>query len=151
MPVKEPLRIWPSRTTGAGVGDPAACMDRSPGLPWFIHRFSDAQARLPWLRNSKDWPVGAIGFDFDGARFSHVGAWMTFEVMVTSFGHDKGAQNRIGALVHFIDVEGVRPPEAAGVLAAPAGVRDVVQATINCCRRRGRCSKACWPLSRKNG
>jgi hypothetical protein len=33
---------------------------------------------------------------------------------------------RIGALVHFLDVGGVQPPEAVGIESALAGLRDTI-------------------------
>ncbi len=46
---------------------------------WLIRRFIDPEARFLWLKSPADCPKKAIGFDFDGAAFSHVGARVTFE------------------------------------------------------------------------
>ena len=79
-----------------------------------------------WLAKPKDCPAKAIGFDFDGAAFSHVGARVTFEVMLASFGLEQPALRRIGAIVHYLDAGGVQPPEASGVESVLAGLRDSI-------------------------
>lgn len=91
---------------------------------WLIRRFIDPSAQFLWLARPGDCPASAIGFDFDGAQFSHMGARVTFEVLVTSFGleRDEGLV-RLGALVHYLDVGGVAVPEAAGFAAIIAGAR----------------------------
>jgi hypothetical protein len=93
---------------------------------WLIRRFIDRRARILWLKAPADCPRDALGFDFDGARFSHVGARVTFEVLLTSFGLEQAALKRIGALVHYLDVGGVQPAEAAGIEGALAGMREAI-------------------------
>ena len=91
---------------------------------WLIKRFIDAKARFRWLREPKDCPKSAVGFDFDSAEFSHVGARVTFEVLLASFGLDKDpALLRLGSVVHALDVGGAPAPEAAGLAAIMAGYR----------------------------
>lgn len=91
---------------------------------WLIRRFIDPDGRFLWLARPLDCPASAIGFDFDGAQFSHVGARVTFEVLITSFGLDCDAGlARLGALVHYLDVGGVAVPEAPGFAAIMAGAR----------------------------
>ncbi len=71
-------------------------------------------------------PRGALGFDFDGARFTHVGARVTFEVLLASFGLDRDPKlQRIAAAVHYLDVGGIPSPEAAGLEAVLAGLREL--------------------------
>ena len=93
---------------------------------WLIRRYIDRKARIVWLAKPKDCPAKAIGFDFDGATFSHVGARVTFEVMLASFGLDQPELRRIGAVVHYLDAGGVQPPEASGVESVLAGLRDSI-------------------------
>ena len=93
---------------------------------WLIRRFIDPQARFVWLRSAADCPKKAIGFDFDGATFSHVGARVTFETLLASFDLETPALLRLGALVHGLDAGGVQPPEAAGVERVLAGMRAAI-------------------------
>jgi hypothetical protein len=90
---------------------------------WLIRRFIDPQARLLWLAHPADCPPDALGFDFDGATFSHVGGRVTFEVLATRFGLAQPAVARLGLLVHALDVGGVLPPEAPGIESLLAGLR----------------------------
>ncbi len=96
---------------------------------WLIRRFIDADARFLWLRDpagATPPPRGAIGFDFDGARFSHVGPRVSFEVMAASFALDADTRlQRIARAVHVLDVGGIPVAEAAGLEAVLAGLREV--------------------------
>jgi len=69
-------------------------------------------------------PADALGFDLDGAAFTHVGTKVTFEVLQASFGltHD-AALNRLGALVHYLDVGGIPVLEATGLETLINGMR----------------------------
>ena len=91
---------------------------------WLIRRFIDPKAKFVWLRLPKDCPKRAIGFDFDGATFTHVDSKVTFEVLLASFGLENDpALARLGALVHYLDVGGIPVPEAAGFAAIVSGSR----------------------------
>lgn len=91
---------------------------------WLIRRFIDPTARFRWLRQPGDCPKSAVGFDFDGAEFSHVGARVTFEVLLASFGLDADAALvRLGNVVHALDVGGAPAAEAAGLVAIMSGYR----------------------------
>jgi hypothetical protein len=91
---------------------------------WLIRRFIDPDARFVWLPDVKACPEDAVGFDFDGAEFTHVGERVTFEVLLQSFSlADDPALRRLAALVHFLDVGGLPVPEAAGFAAILTGVR----------------------------
>jgi len=91
---------------------------------WLIQRFIDPAARFLWLESPADCPVDALGFDFDGATFTHTGDRVSFEVLLASFGLD---ENRglayLGTLVRALDVGGAAVPEAAGFEAMLAGAR----------------------------
>lgn len=93
---------------------------------WLIRRYIDANATLLWLASPQDCPPDALGFDFDGATFSHVGAKVSFEVMLASFALDSPPLQRMGHLVHFLDVGGLQPPEASGIESVLAGLRDAI-------------------------
>jgi len=91
---------------------------------WLIRRFIDPEAQFLWLPTPQECPAEAIGFDFDGAAFTHTDHRVTFEVLVTSFGlASDPALGRLGMLVHTLDVGGVPVPEAAGFEAILTGVR----------------------------
>lgn len=90
---------------------------------WLIRRFIDPQAQLLWLEHPDDCPRDALGFDFDDASFSHIDSRVTFEVLVASFALDQPAITRLGLLVHYLDVGGVQPTDAAGVESVLAGLR----------------------------
>jgi len=91
---------------------------------WLIRRFIDPEARILWLAKPADCPEDALGFDFDGATFTHVGCRVTFEVLTAAFDldHDPGVE-KIGALIHYLDVGGVPVPEAIGFEAILRGAR----------------------------
>jgi len=92
---------------------------------WLIRRFIDPKARLLWLKDPKDCPRAALGFDFDGATFTHVDARVTFEVLLVSFGLDGDkALVRLGELVHYLDVGGVPVAEARGLEMILTGARE---------------------------
>ncbi|WP_309638447.1 chromate resistance protein ChrB domain-containing protein [Methylibium sp.] len=92
---------------------------------WLIHRFIDPEARFQWLAKPSDCPRKALGFDFDGATFTHVGERVTFETLLASFGLDEDpALIRMGAMVHALDVGGEPVPEASGFEAMLAGARE---------------------------
>jgi hypothetical protein len=93
---------------------------------WLIRRFIDPAARFVWLADVAQCPRRAVGFDFDGATFSHVGTRVTFEVLVAAFDLGSPAMHRLGTLVHGLDAGGVMPPEAAGVERVLAGMRDAI-------------------------
>ena len=93
---------------------------------WLIKRFIDPRATFVWLDNPAKAPRGALGFDYDGARFTHVGGLVTFEVIAASFGLQGDTKlQRIAQAVHFLDVGGIPVPEAAGLEAILAGLRAV--------------------------
>jgi hypothetical protein len=92
---------------------------------WLIRRFVDAKPRFLWLADPKKCPKSALGFDFDRARFTHVGDKVTFEVVAHAFGLDDNdaALKRFGQLVHYIDVGGIPVDEAAGVETMVRGLQ----------------------------
>lgn len=91
---------------------------------WLIRRFVDPKARIVWLASPADCKADWLGFDFDGATFSHVGTKVTFETLLASFGlEDAPALTRLGELVHCLDVGGLPVPEAPGIEQLLAGLR----------------------------
>ncbi len=91
---------------------------------WLIQNFIDPAARFLWLEDTKTAPKHALGFDYDGASFTHLEGRVSFEVLAASFGleADPGIA-RIGAIVHCLDVGGVPVAAAAGIEALLAGLR----------------------------
>jgi hypothetical protein len=92
---------------------------------WLVRRCIDADASFRWLKDPAKCRASWLGFDFDGARFSHSDGRVTFETMLASFGLDADpVLRRIGALVHILDVGGVPVAEASGIEAALGGLRE---------------------------
>lgn len=94
---------------------------------WLILRFIDPAARFLWLSSPNDCPTDALGFDFDGASFSHVGSRVTFETLQASFALDAPGLRRMAALVHYLDIGGAQPAEAAGIERVLAGLRASIE------------------------
>ena len=93
---------------------------------WLIRRFIVTQAQILWLSAPQDCPADALGFDFDDATFSHVGNRVTFETLQASFELQDPGLKRIAALVHYLDVGGIQPVEAAGIERVLAGLRETI-------------------------
>jgi len=92
---------------------------------WLIRRFIDPDATFRWLAKPSDCPKSALGFDFDGAAFTHVGDRVTFETLLATFGLEEDpALLQLGTLVHHLDVGGEAVPEAAGFEAVMTGARE---------------------------
>jgi hypothetical protein len=96
---------------------------------WLVHRHIDPDARFLWLGSPADCPADALGFDFDGAAFSHAFIQghqrVTFEVLLASFGLETDAGlARLATLVRYLDIGGLPVAEAAGFEAILAGLRD---------------------------
>jgi hypothetical protein len=93
---------------------------------WLIRRFIDPRARFVWLADPARAPRGVLGFDYDGARFTHVGARVSFEVLLASFGLDGHARlQRLAAAVRYLDAGGIPVAEAAGLESVLAGLREL--------------------------
>jgi hypothetical protein len=82
---------------------------------WLVQRFVDKSPSFIWLSDPKKCPKSALGYDFDGATFTHVGEKVTFEVVAATFGLDEDPSiKRLGELVHYIDIGGIPVDEAPG-------------------------------------
>ncbi|HZD21603.1 MAG TPA: chromate resistance protein ChrB domain-containing protein [Burkholderiales bacterium] len=92
---------------------------------WLIKRFIDPAAKFAWIERPEERPRKAVGFDFDGADFTHIGNRVTFEVLLASFDleHD-AALIAIGAVVHFIDVGGIPVGDAKGLETMLRGIKE---------------------------
>jgi hypothetical protein len=92
---------------------------------WLIKRFIDRDARFVWIDGPRLRPKKAVGFDFDGAQFTHIDNRVTFEVLVSSFGLDNDrALGAIGAAVHFLDIGGIQVPDAKGLETLLRGAKE---------------------------
>jgi hypothetical protein len=115
-PAKYRSRTWATRKS--------PWVDRLASA-WLIRRFIDPKARFLWIDKPRDCPRGALGFDFDGASFTHVGNRVTFEVLLGSFDLDQDpALKQLAAIIHFLDVGGIPVDEAKGLEVVLKGARD---------------------------
>ena len=92
---------------------------------WLTRGFIGPSARIVWLASPSDCRNGWLGFDFDGAAFSHVGTKVTFETLLASFGLDSPpALVRLGKLARWPGFGGGLPvAEALGIESLLAGLR----------------------------
>jgi hypothetical protein len=115
-PARYQKRTWATRK--------APWVDRLASA-WLIKRFIDRDARFVWIARPSECPKNALGYDYDGADFTHVKNRVTFEVLASSFGLDQDAAlAAIGAAVHFLDVGGIPVPDAKMVEAMLKGARE---------------------------
>jgi hypothetical protein len=115
-PARYRRRVWATRKS--------PWVDRLASA-WLIKRFIDPEARFAWIARPSECPKNALGFDFDGADFTHVKNRVTFEVLAASFGLDHDpALAAIGAAVHFLDVGGIPVPDARGLETLLKGARE---------------------------
>jgi hypothetical protein len=92
---------------------------------WLIKRFIDRDARFAWIDRPRERPAKSVGFDFDGAEFTHANNRVTFEVLLASFGLESDAGlGAIGAAVHFLDVGGIPAPDAKGLETVLKGIKE---------------------------
>ena len=118
-PAKYRNRVWATRKN--------PWVDRLASA-WLVRRFIDRNAKFAWIERPRDRPRGAVGFDFDGAEFTHVGNRVTFEVLITTFGlDDDPALGRIAAIVHFLDVGGIPVDDAKGLEVILKGAREAAR------------------------
>jgi hypothetical protein len=90
---------------------------------WLIQRYIDPKSRIRWMGDPSKRPAKSLGFDFDGAEFTHVGHRVTFEVLMASFGLNAPGLPRLAALVHCLDVGGLQPAEAVGLEVVLKGLQ----------------------------
>ena len=109
-------RVWATRK--------APWVDRLASA-WLIKRFIDRDAKFVWIARPSECPKKAIGFDYDGADFTHVKNRVTFEVLAATFGLDRDpALAKIAAAVHFLDVGGIPVAEANGLETMLKGAKE---------------------------
>jgi hypothetical protein len=109
-------RVWATRK--------APWVDRLASA-WMIKRFIDRAAKFAWIARPSECPKKAVGFDYDGAEFTHVKNRVTFEVLAAAFGLEADpALAKIAAAVHFLDVGGIPVPDATGLETMLKGARE---------------------------
>lgn len=91
---------------------------------WLIRRFIDGKAKFAWIDRPRARPKGSVGFDYDGAEFTHVDSRVTYEVLLASFGlDDDAALAAIGHAVHFLDIGGIPVADAKGLETILRGIQ----------------------------
>ena len=92
---------------------------------WLIKRFIDENAKFIWMDHPRKRPKGSVGFDFDGAQFSHIDNKVTFEVLLTSFGLDSDpGLVSLAQAIHYLDVGGIPVADAKGLEIILRGVKE---------------------------
>jgi len=114
-PARYRNRVWATRKD--------LWVDRLASV-WLIKRFIDSNAKFTWIDRPRERPKESIGFDFDGAEFTHIEGRVTFEVLLTSFGlDDDQALTLIGHAVHSLDVGGIPVADAKGLETILTGIK----------------------------
>ncbi|ENX43782.1 hypothetical protein F886_03139 [Acinetobacter sp. NIPH 542] len=93
---------------------------------WLIKNFIDESPQLIWLESPSECPAHALGYDFDGAAFTHIDNFVTFEVLLHSFELETPVLKKIAEIVHYLDVGGFEPPEAIGIEKVIQGLRSQI-------------------------
>ena len=114
-PAKYRSRVWATRKN--------LWVDRLASA-WLIRRFIDRNAKFVWIDRPRDRPKGSVGFDFDGAEFTHIDSRITFEVLLRSFAldHDEALAS-IGRAVHALDIGGIPVADAKGLETILRGIQ----------------------------
>jgi len=93
---------------------------------WLIKNFIDESPQFVWLESPSECPEHALGYDFDGATFTHIDNFVTFEVLLHSFELETPALKKIAEIVHYLDIGGFEPPEAIGIEKVIQGLRSQI-------------------------
>ena len=99
--------------------------------PWLIRRFIDPNAVFLFVAAPEASAVaerlGATPFDIEGIFWSHRGETCTFDTILTEFGLQNAALDRLAAIVRGADT--ARPdlaPQAPGLLAISLGLSRLI-------------------------
>ena len=106
---------WATRT-GPHV-DRTACA-------WLIARFIDEDPEFLFVDDPDEVPADATPFDMRGAELGHRDGRCSFESILVRYQIDDPALERIGQLVHEVDIADERydAPEAPGIDALLRGL-----------------------------
>jgi len=117
MKEKFEAKMWVTR--------PRPGIDRMASA-WLIRRFIDAKAKFAFAPKAEEKP-SAVPFDMYGVQFSHEGNRCTFETLARLFRVEGQAIDRIGQIVHNLDLkdEQYQVPEEAVVGRLVEGLRQV--------------------------
>jgi hypothetical protein len=94
--------------------------------PWLILRFIDPQARFLYVPKADVFAVaqreGAVAYDIDGAPFSHVGAFCSFDAFIAGFEIEDAGVAALAPIVRGADTDRHDlAPESAGLHAISLG------------------------------
>ena len=123
-------RLNPAKFQGKRWGTRARPWVDRLASAWLIQRFIDPQAQFVWLQDTHKAPKGVLGFDYDGARFTHVGTQgnerVSFEVLMASFNLQTDVRlEALARVIHYLDAGGIPVEQAAGLEAILAGLREI--------------------------
>ena len=103
--------------------------------PWLIRRFIDPKAVFLFVAAPEVANVaghfGATPFDIEGVFWSHRGETCTFDTLLTEFGLQSPALNRLATIVRGADT--ARPdlaPQAPGLLAISLGLSQLIEVDL---------------------
>ncbi len=91
---------------------------------WLLRRFVDPDAEFVFVDDPDEVPAGATPFDMRGAELGHRDGRCSFESILVRYQIDDPALERIGQLVHEVDIADERydAPEAPGIDALLRGL-----------------------------
>ncbi len=98
---------------------------------WLIKRFIDKEALFEFVdeRDIGGLDDSLITFDVQGGIFTHIGNLCTYEVILRSFGLKNKALQKIGEIVHELDIKDgrYRASEAQGIEDILIGIRKTAE------------------------
>jgi len=97
--------------------------------PWLIRRFIDPQAQILYVHPSRVHEVvaaeGAVPFDVPRVELGHAGDRCSFDAFLAKYRLTDAALARLAEIIRAADTDRLdRSPEAAGLLAISAGLRE---------------------------
>lgn len=107
LPARSSVADFAGRTW---VTRPHPGVDRMASA-WLIRRFIDSSARFTFAQEVPS-DGGLVAFDMFGVEFGHHGERCTFETLLQSFGLQGAALQRIGRIVHDLDLRSESPTDA---------------------------------------